>query len=181
MNRIRTTSLVTHAAVILLLLGPLSHACGQSNFNTGSDDTLKIIDNPGGGQIVYGALPGESSFGGGMVTMLRSVHGHFGDRPQIGKSFQARGSDSVATFFTLTAKNQGGKPIAGLVIVSMPQGSKPAAAVLYDDAARFAKTEASMMQKLNEAWRTAAIRADPISTGSAPATAANRTTPPRPL
>jgi hypothetical protein len=54
-----------------------------------------------------------------MGTMLRNIHGHFGDRPQIGKFFQTRGSDSIATFFTLTAKLQGNKPMAGLVIVSL--------------------------------------------------------------
>jgi hypothetical protein len=143
-----------------------------------ADDGLKTIDNPGGGQVLYGALPGESSLQGAMGTMLRNIHGHFGERPQIGRFFQTRGSDSIAAFFTLTAKKQGNKPIAGLVIVSLPQGSKPAAAVLYDEAARFPKTEPAMMQKLNEAWHTAATRtAASTSGGSAPAAAAGQTAP----
>jgi hypothetical protein len=146
-----------------------------------ADDGLKTIDNPGGGQVLYGALPDESSLQGAMGTMLRNIHGHFGDRPQVGKFFQTRGSDSIAAFFTLTAKKQGGKPIAGLVIVSLPQGSKPAAAVLYDDAARFTKTEPVMMQKLNEAWHAAAIRpAASAPTGSA-STIAPRQMAPEPL
>lgn len=115
-------------------------------------NALKTIDNPGGGQIIYGPLDDQSSMKDAMVVMLRNIHGHFGDRPEIGKLFQTHGSDSLATFFTVTAKTQGGKHIAGLVIVAMPTGSKPAAAVIYDDADRFSRTMNPMMKKLNEVW-----------------------------
>jgi hypothetical protein len=145
MPRTRTGPLATIIVALLTSAASLpAHA----------EDALKTINNPGGGQIVYGPIVGQTTMPGAMGTMLREVHGHFGDRPQIGKFFQARGSDSVATFFTLTAKNQGNKPIAGLVIVSMPKGGTPTAAVLYDDAARFNKTEPAMMKTLNEAWHT---------------------------
>lgn len=113
---------------------------------------LTTIDYPGGGKITYGPLAGQSSLPGAMGEILRNIHSHFGDRPQIGKFFQTRGSDSVATFFTLTAKNEGGKQIAGLAIVAMPRGAKPAAGVIYDDAQRFGKTANPMMKKLNEVW-----------------------------
>ena len=119
-----------------------------------ADDSLKTINNPGGGQIIYGPLlGGESSLPDAMVSMLRNVHARFGERPQIGKFFQARGSNSVATFFTVTAKTQGGKQIAGMVIVSMPSGSKPSGALLYDDADRFNMTANPMLKKLNEVWQ----------------------------
>ncbi len=177
MTRLRSTTPAFPAFTILLLLGVLSPACGRTRAEATTDEALQIIDNPGGGQIVYGALPGESSFGGGMAAMLRSVHGHFGDRPQVGKFFQARGSDSVAAFFTLIAKNQGGKPMAGLVIVSMPQGSRPAAAVLYDEAARFPRTQSALMQKLNEAWPGAASAAAARSTGPALTTTSHQAAP----
>jgi hypothetical protein len=117
-----------------------------------ADNALKTIDNPGGGQIIYGPLDDQASMKDALVTMLKNIHGHFGERPEIGKLFQTHGSDSLATFFTVTAKNQGGKHIAGLVIVAMPNGSKPAAAVIYDDADRFSKTMNPMMKKLNEVW-----------------------------
>ncbi len=123
-----------------------------------ADEGLKSIDNPGGGQVVYGPVEGQTTMQGAMGFMLRKVHGHFGDRPEIGKFFQGRGGDSVATFFTLTAKNQGGKKMSGLVIVSMPKGARPAAAVLYDEAARFGKTEPVLMKKLNEAWQAGSVR-----------------------
>jgi hypothetical protein len=121
-----------------------------------AQDGLHTIDNPGGGQVVYGTLTGQSTMQNAMVFMLRQIHGHFGDRPNIGKFFQSRGGDSVATFFTLTAKTQGNKPIAGLVIVNMPRGATPTAAVLTDSATNFAKTEPVLMQKLNAAMRGAA-------------------------
>src|SRR5664279_2653200 len=70
-----------------------------------SSDALKIINIPGGGQVVYGLLTAQNSMADAMVFMLKQVHGHFGDRPQIGKFFQARGSNSTAVFFNLTAKN----------------------------------------------------------------------------
>ncbi|ABF40089.1 hypothetical protein Acid345_1086 [Candidatus Koribacter versatilis Ellin345] len=138
-------------------------------------DELKTIDNPGGGQVVYGSLTGQNSPSAAMGFMLKQVHGHFGDRPQIGKFFQARGSDSIAVFFNLTAKNQGNKPIAGMVIVSMPPGGTTTAAVLYDDAGRFAKTEPEMMKALNAAWLSArsersagaAPSVQPLSTATA--------------
>ena len=147
------------ALVFLLALSCLAITACDSSVSkaptqTGADaeDSLKTIKNPGGGQVIYGPVAGQSTLQGAMATMLRQVHGHFGDRPQIGKFFQSRSGESVATFFSLTAKNQGGTRIAGLVIVSMPGGAKPAAAVLYDDADRFGKTENVLMNKLNEAW-----------------------------
>lgn len=122
-----------------------------------ADDNLKTINNPGGGQVVYGPLPEAVSLKDAMIITLKNLHGHFGDRPQIGKIFQTPDHESIATFFTLTAKTSGGsKQLTGMVIVSMPKGSKPAAAVLYDDSARFGKTYGPLMAELNEAWHTAA-------------------------
>jgi hypothetical protein len=132
------------------------------------NNALKTIDNPGGGQIIYGPLDDQSSMKDAMVAMLRNIHGHFGDRPQIGSLFQAHGSESLATFFTVTAKTQGGKHIAGMVIVAMPAGSKPAAAVIYDDADRFGKTMNPMMKKLNEVWHVNPAGGQPAAGKGAP-------------
>jgi hypothetical protein len=96
-----------------------------------------------------------------MAMMLRTVHGHFGDRPKIGKFFQVRGSHSLATFFSVTAKKQDGERITGLVIVSMPSGMKPAAAVLFDRADRFGTTEPLLMKKLSEAWKSQETSPEP--------------------
>lgn len=98
-----------------------------------------------------------------MVFMLRQVHGHFGERPQIGKFFQSRGTNSTAVFFNVTSRNQDNKPLAGMVIVSMPPGGTSTAAVLYDNAARFSTTEPAMMKALNSAWRSASVGRSPSS------------------
>jgi hypothetical protein len=144
MTRLQICLITKFGLFSLCLAVLLASAC--------ADDSLKTIDNPGGGQIVYGPVTGQTSLQGAMGAMLRNIHGHFGERPQIGKFFQAGGTDSVATFFTVTARNQGGKHIAGLVIVSMPSGSQPAGAVIYDDAQRFGATANPMLTKLNQEW-----------------------------
>ncbi len=149
MSRLQIRIFAKLALVLLCTTVVLIPAYGQDGPSQGG---LKTIDNPGGGQIVYGPVTGQTSLQGAMGTMLRNVHSHFGERPQIGRFFQAGGSDSVATFFTVTAKSQGGKHFAGMVIVSMPSGSQPAGAVIYDDAQRFGTTANPMLKKLNEVW-----------------------------
>ncbi len=172
MSRIRVQPL-GRLAVAAAIVGCASFAYAQGSSRgpaqSEAGEGLHTIDNPGGGQVVYGTLTGQSSLSTAMVFMLRQVHGHFGDRPQIGKFFQTHGGDSVATFFTLTAKNQGNKPIAGLIIVNMPAGATPTAAVLYDDPSRFTKTEPVMLGKLNEAMRTNAGPSAQPSSSNTPA------------
>jgi hypothetical protein len=131
-------------------------------------DTFRTINNPGGGQIAYGPVP-ASSMSSAMVALLRGIHEHFGARPQIQQFFQAKGSSSVATFFTVPAV-QGGSatPTSGLVIVSQSQGSGPIGAVLYDTPTRFPQTEPAMMQTLNAAWRDAATPGGAAPAGAAP-------------
>lgn len=122
-----------------------------------AEDSFKMIHQPGGGQIVYGEIASESTLKGGMVSTLRRLHEQFGDRPQVTRFFRTKGSDdSVATFFTLTAKRQGNKPIAGLVLVAMPAGQPVSGAVLYDEADHFHASMGPMMKKLNEVWGHAA-------------------------
>ncbi len=112
---------------------------------------LKTVDNPGGGHFVYGTLTGHSTLPSGMTYMLKQVHSHFGEKPQIGKFFQSRDGNTLATFFTVNAKNQGGKPVTGLVIISMRQGPIPLGAALYDFANNFEHSEPSMLQALTAA------------------------------
>lgn len=164
MNRIDTQLIAKTTVVLLCAAAFLAPA-------RAADGGLKTIDNPGGGQIIYGPLEDQSSMKDAMVTMLCNIHGHFGERPEIGKFFQTRGNDSLAIFFTVTAKNQDGTRMAGLVIVAMPSGSKPGAAVIYDDADRFSKTMNPMMKKLNEVWHV-----DPPA-GAQPAAGAGKGAP----
>jgi hypothetical protein len=137
-----------------------------------ADDVVKTLDSPGGGEIVYGPLEGVASLSGAMVDVLRTVHEHFDDRPRVGKFLQARDGHSVATFFSVTDKSQGGRAFAGLAIVSLAEGSSSAAgAVLYDDAARFAQTEPAMMKTLGDTWHLSSP--PPPLPAAAPAAGAN--------
>jgi hypothetical protein len=43
--------------------------------------------------------------------------------------------------------------LAGRVLIPLPCGAQPAAAILYDDSSRFAKTEPVLLRKLAEAWK----------------------------
>jgi hypothetical protein len=142
--------------LVSLALGLLwSIASSQS---AGAQDSLKVIDSPAGGQVVYGPVD-ENTPQAAMAAVLRYVHTHFGDAPIVSKAFQSRDGQNFGAFFTVTAKTQGNRKIAGLAIVSLARGAKPAAAVLYDDSSRFAKTEPMLLRALTDAWRTAATPA----------------------
>jgi len=151
MPRPRMTYLVSLALAFTWLLAPPPSA---------AQDSLKVIDNPGGGQVVYGPVD-QSTPQMAMAAVLRYVHTRFGDSPIVSKVFQSRDGQNFGAFFTLTAKTQGDKKIAGLVIVSLARGASPAAAVLYDESGRFASTEPGLLHVLTDAWRAAASASSP--------------------
>ena len=93
---------------------------------------LQSIDSPGGGHIVYGHVDGETTEAGAMGAVLRAMHRQYGDKPQVGKVFQVKGSGSSAVFFTLVKRNQGNMPIAGLVIAAKTGADSVEAALLSD-------------------------------------------------
>ena len=133
---------------------------------------MKIINNPGGGQIVFGPFDGEGTAQQAMGEMLKSIHGHFGAKPQLGRFFRDKSGSTVAAFFNLTAKTGGKGPVSGLVVVSAPSPSQRSAAVVYDGTDRFRKTLSPMLKRLNEEWMPAgatpeqkgAGRAEPLQT-----------------
>jgi hypothetical protein len=126
------------------------------SFGLAHSQDLKTIDNPGGGQVIYGSITGQTSPQGAMASILHYVHNRFGGRPQVTGIFQSRDGQFVGAFFTETATTQGAKNLAGLAIVSLSAGNTPAGALLYDDAPRFPKTQPVLMKKLDEAWHDAA-------------------------
>jgi hypothetical protein len=113
---------------------------------------LKVIDNPGGGMIVYGQVARQKTEAGAMGAVLRSVHDQCGDRPEVGKVFRVRGTNSVAVFFTAVKHTQGNLPVAGMVIASKRGPGDVEAALLTDDASRFGKTVNPMLKSLFEVW-----------------------------
>jgi len=156
-------------AILILGVGIATLNCQPS-----AQPGLKTVDNPGGGQFVYGSLTGQSSKVDALVYMLHLAHNHFGDKPQVGKFLQSRDGSSLATFFTLNAKTLGGKSISGLVIISMPDKGTPQAAVLYDDSKNFLSSEPSMMKSLTAAWKGSLGGSSTSSGQSAPAVAGTR-------
>jgi hypothetical protein len=132
----------------------------------GAQESLSVIDGPSGGKVVYGSV-NEGLPQAAMAAVLRYVHTQFGEAPVVGKVFQSQDGQNFGAFFTVSAKNRGDKRFAGLVIVSVAQGVKPAAAVLYDESTRFAHTEPALLRTLTDAWRKAAT--------AAPAAAASNT------
>jgi len=148
----RVTGPVSLMVAVLWLVTSLQVIAAQSS--------LKVIDNPGGGQVVYGAVDQDTA-PAAMAAVLHYVHTHFGEAPAVGKVFQSRDGQNFGAFFTVTAKTQGNKRIAGLAIVSVARGTKPAAAVLYDESSRFAKTEPVLLRALTDAWRSASAPAAP--------------------
>lgn len=114
---------------------------------------LQTIDNPKGGRIVYGQVNGQSTEAGAMGAVLRSLHSQYGDKPQVGKLFQVRGTNSVAVFFTMVNRNQGNMQLAGMIIALRTSGSHVEAALLTDQAARFGSTINPMLSKLFSVWK----------------------------
>jgi hypothetical protein len=133
----------------------------------GAETALKNIDNPSGGKIVYGVVDGASSEAGAMGIILGSLHRQYGDKPQVGKVFQVRDSNSVAVFFTLIKRNQGNAPIAGMLIAS-PSAAGVEAALLTDEAPRFGTTINPMLKSLFAAWHPSVPNAGLSKSASAP-------------
>jgi hypothetical protein len=151
----------------LLMMLPIALlvACAKP---AGSQSALQTIDNPSGGKIVYGLVDGASSEAGAMAMILGSLHRQYGDRPQVGKVFQVRDSNSAAVFFTLIKRNQGNAPIAGMLIAS-PSGAGVEAALLTDEAPRFGNTINPMLKSLFAVWHPGAQNAAGSLPKSAPA------------
>ncbi len=142
---------------------PFAVALMSCSASGSAQESLNVIDGPSGGKVVYGSVD-ESAPQTAMAAVLRYVHTQFGEAPVVGKVFESRDGQNFGAFFTVTAKTQGDKEFAGLVIISVARGVKPAAAVLYDESTRFAHTEPILWRALTDAWRSAAVA--PPSTGA---------------
>jgi hypothetical protein len=164
------------AGVILSVLSlGVDFATGQSHpqgAQQPAKSEIKILDNPGGGQYAFGAMTSQSNKADALIYMLHQIHGRFGDKPQMGKLFQSRDGSSLATFFTLTAKNMGGSPVTGLLIITQHGNGVPQMGILYDDSRRFVNTEPAMLKAVSAAWQGADSPASRGPSTQAPAQAA---------
>ena len=158
----------------LVLVGVSAHnACAQT--------PLKTINNPQGGKIVYGLVDGATTQAAAMSNMLRTVHNNCGEKPQVGKVFKVRGTNSDAVFFTVVNHPQGNKQVAGMVIASGSGPNRMEAAMVSDDAARFGATVNSMLNMLFSEWHPGGggqASGSGIGAGSGPAAALHRVVAP---
>ena len=141
---------------------------------------MKSVDGPQGGKIVYGVVDGANTNAAAMAKVLRSVQNSCGERPQIGRVFRVRGSNSDAVFFTVVNRPAGNKQVAGMLIASQTGPNRVEAAMVSDDASRFGSTINPMLQRLFSAWRpgeaAAASAPAPARLLSAPAASMHRVT-----
>jgi hypothetical protein len=79
-----------------------------------SPNSLKSIDAPHGGKIIYGVVEGANTEAGALADVLRSVHNSYGERPLVGKVFRVRDTNSDALFFTVVNHPAGNKKVAGI-------------------------------------------------------------------
>jgi hypothetical protein len=158
----------------LIKLLVCSIAIGSCAFAARAQTQLKTVNGPKGGQIVYGPVDGADSPAAAMGTILRSLHSQYGDRPQVGRVFKVKGTQSDAVFFTLVKRNQNNMPIAGMLIAAPVGPGRVEAALLSDDASRFGTSVNPMLQTLLASWHPGGADAEthPASHGGAAMAAA---------
>lgn len=131
---------------------------------------------------MYGKVDGADTQGAAMTTLLRNVHKNCGEKPQIGRVFKMRGTDSVGVFFTVVNHPAGNVQVAGLIIAagSGPHGAE--AALVSDSAGRFGSTINPMLTKLFSVWHPG-VKRHPVKLHPArrrPPASPRRPTRPRP-
>lgn len=120
--------------------------------NACAEAPLKTIDNPQGGKIVYGLIDGAATPAIAMARVLRNVQNNCGDKPQVGRVFRVRGSNSDAVFFTVTNHPGGNVPVAGMLIASQTGPKAVEAAMVSDTAARFGSNLNPLLRQLFSVW-----------------------------
>jgi len=117
-----------------------------------SQTPLRNMPGPQGGSIIYGTVDGANTPPAAMGSILKQLHRQYGDRPQVGRVFKVRGTDSDAVFFTLTRHSPSTIAVAGMLLVSSVPGHVEAA-LLSDDASRFGSSINPMLQTLFNNWK----------------------------
>jgi hypothetical protein len=158
-----------------MLLAALAAGCSRAQTPAAQPPAaqggVKTIPNPGGGTIYFGAMAGQLTPETAMGKVMQRVTALCGDRPQLGKLDKDTTGQILAGFFTVTGKNQDGKPMQGLAIVYAPTTGTAGGAVLLDDADRFPTTVNSMFTLLKQQLGA------PANSSGAPATSGGSGTP----
>ena len=114
---------------------------------------ITTLDAAQGGKISYGTVAGATTQAAAMSKVLISMQNTCGEKPQIGKVFQFKGTKTVGVFFTVTDHSKGNKKLAGLVMSAASGPRQVEAALLSNDASRFGKTVNPMLQQLLSVWQ----------------------------
>ena len=113
---------------------------------------LTTLQGSQGGTIVYGLVDGATTPAMAMAHILHTLQNECGDKPQVGRVFRVRGTNSDAVFFTVTNHPAGNVPVAGMLIAA-PTGPKTVEAGLVSDAAaRFGSTVNPLQNQLFGVW-----------------------------
>ena len=139
------------AAFILALLAIVSSSSALR-----SQTSLTNLQGAQGGTIVYGLVDGATTPAAAMARILHIVQDNNGVKPQVGRVFRVRGSNSDAVFFTVTNRQQGNIPVAGLLIAAPTSPQTVEAAMVSDAAARFGSTINPLLRQLFSVWHPAA-------------------------
>ncbi len=170
---------ISHLSIVALFLASVS--LPVSTFNALAQTPLRNMPGPQGGNIIYGTVDGANTPPAAMGSILRHLHQQYGDRPQVGRVFKVRGTESEAVFFTLTRHSPSTLKIAGMLLVSSAPGHVEAA-LLSDDASRFGTSINPMLQKLFEAWTPGGKSLlGPVSAGNRSGAAPSSSAPSAPL
>jgi len=136
---------------------------------------MTTIKGQQGGMIVYGTVSGATTQSAALINMLHTIHNNCAEKPQVGKVFQFKGTNSVGVFFSVIDHPDGNIPLGGLVIANQTGPNQMEAAMIYDEASRFGNTVNPMIQQLFSVWQLGAGSPGTGSPagGTAPASAGN--------
>ncbi len=132
-----------------------------------AQSALTTLQGKQGGMITYGLVEGATTPAMAMARILHNVQNGVGEKPQVGKVFRVRGSNSDAVFFTVTNHAGGNVPVAGMLIASQTGPKAVEAALVSDAAARFGSTMNPLLSQLFGVWHPGGVA--PAPAGKAPA------------
>jgi hypothetical protein len=113
-----------------------------------SNNGVTVIDNPGGGTVVYAQMPAQHTLQGAMGKVLQYVHARFGARPEITHVMRGADGNSLAIIFTVKSGKADSQEMAGLALVAVSPSAPAKGAVLSDQADRFRSTVGPMLKRL---------------------------------
>ena len=143
---------------LVLCAGLLSCAVVTSPARAADQNGLTRVDGPKGGYVVYGAAPpGSTSAPTAMGNVLRALHGQFAARPEVGRVFELRGSDSIAVHFVVQPPNAAQR--GGMIVIARNGSGGYEAGVVSDESARLPTSFNPMLPTLFASWHPGGVEA----------------------